>query len=247
VDLPVGGSASFSLTGTVAVTGGNTLSNTASIAAPSGIVDPNLANNSATDSVTVTVAAPTLGLLDNFNRANANTLGANWSQITIAGLAAIRVNSNQAQDQLLPGQAVWNVPVGGFGAKQGAAFTFANTTLNNSALILKATGGSAASPANFIRVLYNAGSVTVATTTNSGITYTVRATLAATFANGNTLSAVANADGSVDVWQNTTFIGHVIIPTVGVGAWTQGTAGGRIGIQLPAGARVDNFSGQTVP
>ena len=48
VNIPVGGVVAFSLTGTVAGTSG-TMSNTATITPPSGVTDPNLGNNSATD------------------------------------------------------------------------------------------------------------------------------------------------------------------------------------------------------
>jgi hypothetical protein len=62
---------------------------------------------------------------------------------------------------------------------------------------------------------------------------------------------VANPDGSVLVYKTsgatTTLLGSVAIPTSGSGAWTQGTGGGRIGIYLPTGQRVDNFSGGTIP
>ena len=156
---------------------------------------------------------PTLGLLDNFNRTNANTLGANWSQFVLFGSASIRVNSNQASAALL-GWAMWNGAGNVFGAKQGAAFTFANATVNNSWLILKASGGSLTTPANYVRVLHNAGSVAVATTNNGGAlspTYVTRATFPATFASGDTLSAVADATGTVFVWKTTgattTFVG----------------------------------------
>jgi hypothetical protein len=71
------------------------------------------------------------------------------------------------------------------------------------------------------------------------------------FVSGDTLTAQAEANGTVSVWKTsgatTTFLGSVSIPTSGSGAWTQGTGGGRIGMQLPAGARVDNFAGATVP
>jgi serine/threonine-protein kinase len=48
VNLPVGGVVTFSVTGTVGGTSG-TMSNTATITPPSGVTDPNLGNNSATD------------------------------------------------------------------------------------------------------------------------------------------------------------------------------------------------------
>ncbi len=215
---------------------------------------------------------PMLTVLDNFNRANANTLnnGSNWSQTVVninilcgllglgtAPCAAIRVidtipanTTSGVATSVGAGQAIWNTPAGGFGAKQGAAFTFANTTLNNAALILKA--GSGTTPANFIRVLYQTGSggqVVVATTTNGGLSYTTRGTLAGSFANGDTLSAVVDATGTLNVWKTsgatTTLVGTVAIPTTGSTAFIAGT--GRIGMQLPAGVRVDDFSGGTTP
>jgi hypothetical protein len=197
-----------------------------------------------------------LTLRDNFNRANANTLGSNWSQATLLGSASIRVNSNQAFAALL-GSAVWNGTGNVFGSKQGAAFTFANAPVNgliDSGLILKASGGSAPNPANFVRVTYQSNTVTVSTTTNGNAflpTFTLRGTFPATFASGDTLTALADATGTVFVWKTTgattTFVGGTAIPTSGAGAWTQGTGGGRIGVQLPTGGRVDNFSGATVP
>jgi hypothetical protein len=86
--------------------------------------------------------------------------------------------------------------------------------------------------------------VIVETTTNTGGSFTTRGTFAATFANGDTLTAVANADGSVDVWKTTlanvtTYVGRSSAVATFVGT-------GRIGIQLPSGARIDNFSGGTV-
>ena len=46
----------------------------------------------------------------------------------------------------------------------------------------------------------------------------------------------------MNVYKNATLIGAVRIPTTGTGAWTQGTGGGRIGILLPNGQRIDNFA-----
>ncbi len=194
---------------------------------------------------------PALPLLDNFNRANANTLGGNWSQATLFGSASIRVNANQAFALLL-GSAMWNGTGSTLGARQGAAFTFATAPVSGlvpNALILKASGGTLANPQSFIRVGYSGASVVVATTINGNTltpTYTTRATFAATFASGDTLSAVALDSGVVDVFKTTgvttTLVGTVTIP--GAGFWT---ATGRIGVQLPTNARIDNFSGGTLP
>ncbi len=49
VNLPAGGFALYTLTGTVSPSATGSLSNTATVTAPGGVTDPNLANNSATD------------------------------------------------------------------------------------------------------------------------------------------------------------------------------------------------------
>jgi uncharacterized repeat protein (TIGR01451 family) len=53
VNLPVGGSVTYTLTGTVSPSATGSLSNTATVTAPSGVTDPNPANNSATDTDTL--------------------------------------------------------------------------------------------------------------------------------------------------------------------------------------------------
>jgi uncharacterized repeat protein (TIGR01451 family) len=53
VDLPNGSSVTFTATCTVAASATGTLSNTATVAAPGGTIDPNLGNNSATDDSTL--------------------------------------------------------------------------------------------------------------------------------------------------------------------------------------------------
>ncbi len=52
VDLPVGGSVIFTVTATANGTG-QTIVNTATVAVPGGMTDPNAGNNSATDNDTV--------------------------------------------------------------------------------------------------------------------------------------------------------------------------------------------------
>jgi hypothetical protein len=252
VSLANGASATFTVNATVAATATGSVSNTATVAMPTGATDPVPGNNSATDTDQIAPPLPAIALLDNFNRANGNTLGASWSQITVLGSASIRVNNFQASAPLLPGWAMWNGAGNVLGAKQGAAFTFANAPVSGSNLILKGSGGTANTSANYLRVSYTGSAVTVGTTTNSGLSFTTAATFPASFLNGDTLSAVADGTGGVYVWKTTaasvtSFIGSVVIPTAGTGAWTQGAGGGRIGLTLPTGARVDNFSGATLP
>ena len=144
--------------------------------------------------------------------------------------------------------AYWNAPVAGFGARQGAAFTIPATpssTLNGDSLILKASGGVLlGAHDNYIRVRTTGSQVFVEATTNFGVAFTNMATFAATVGSGNRLTAVANTDGSVDVWRTagavTTYLGRSSPNATFAG-------GGRIGMQLPDGARVDDFSGGTLP
>lgn len=209
---------------------------------------------------------PVLAALDNFNRANANTLnfGTNWQQIITGGSAGIRVNANQAfciNNTLCAGNAntggayaIWNA-TGALGANQGAAFTFASpqaTNRNGASLVLKAGNPNAAGIyQNAIRVRYstgNGGQVLVQTAVNGGV-FQTHGTLAGSFANGDTLMATANSAGLVTVWKTTaanvtTQLGTVQLPTTGNRAWT--TGGGRIGIRLLPNRRVDNFAGGNV-
>ena len=249
VVLAAGGTATFTVTG--AATGAcGALSNTARVTPPAGTSDPTPANNSATDTTTITA---TWCLLDNFNRANANTLAPNWGQITAFGFAALRVNANQAY-ALITGQAMWNPAGATFGPKQGAQITFANTTLNNTALILKASGGSASTPSKYIRVRYqnnNGGQIIVSTTINSGNNYTQLAgNLAVAFVTGDKLGVVVESSGVVSIYKTsvatglTTLVGTRQALITGTSSFA---AGGRIGIQMPTGGRVDNFSGGTMP
>jgi len=198
-----------------------------------------------------TPAKPTPAVLDNFNRANANTLGGNWSQLVLLGSAAIRVNANQAFDTVMAGAAYWNGAGNVFGAKQAAAFTFVQSAgspaapLSGSDLVLKASGGNAMAPANYIRVRYTGTSVVVETTTNLGISFTTQGTFAASFVSGDTLTAQVDASGTAYLWKTTAVNVTTFIGGAGLGAaWT---GAGRIGLQLPVNARVDDFAGGTVP
>ncbi len=208
---------------------------------------------------------PTLTVLDFFNRGNASTLGANWSQPTtninflcaLSGVAApcanLRVNNQQALSMTLTGlfaYANWNGAGSIFGNRQAAAFTFVTAAGNETALTLKQTGGTTLLPTNFVRVLYTTaagGTITIQTTTSSGVSYTTAGTPITGFGGlsaNDTLVAFVDQNGVVYVWQNTTFIGSRTLPSNAL--WTSG--GGRIGMQMPSsGTRVDNFAGGTVP
>ncbi len=202
--------------------------------------------------VTPPPTLPTLALLDNFNRTNANTLGANWQQYTfnygfLGGVqAGIRVNGNQAFCTN-SGIAFLNCALGAnayrtpaLGVSQAAALTF-STVSNNTSLLLKATGTLSALGVypNVIRVRYNGGQVFVETTAN-GATFTSAGTLPGTFAVNDILTAMADATGTVYVWKTSG-----LVSTLLGSAPTSFTGSGQIGLYLPPGARVDNFAGGT--
>ena len=151
-------------------------------------------------------------------------------------------------------QIMWNGAASPFGAKQAAAFTYRNAPLNNAAypmgLVLKASGGTLAVPATYASVTYNAGVVTVSTVTTSGAPV-VRGTKTFTLVNGDRLTALADGLGNVFLFRtnssgNTAYIGVVAIPIVGASAWAPANGGGRVGLQVPVGQRVDDFRAGTI-
>ncbi|MEZ5409249.1 MAG: choice-of-anchor D domain-containing protein [Acidimicrobiales bacterium] len=190
-------------------------------------------------------AVPDPAVLDTFDRTNANTLGGDWNQLVVLNNAGIRVNRNRAfcansgAASLLCTSAVganayWTAS---YGPNQAAAFTFANSTVNNNWLWLKAGGTQLLGTyLDGIRVSYASGQVTVVSV--SGGAATTVGTFSAGFANGDRLLAAADANGTVTVWKvsgtTTTFVGSAATPNTG---------GGAIGMHLARGARVDDFAG----
>lgn len=194
-------------------------------------------------------SAPTLALVDDFNRANSTSLGSNWSQTAATGQPPdiqIAANLASAVTTDLGGLAIWNAT--SFGPTQGVGFS-SSTSLANAGLVLKATGGTSAAPANYVRVrceASNGGEVVIATM-NGGSNVSVfvkQATFAAaSCAGGGALSAVVDAKGLVTAFLNGAYVGGVQLPDVG--AWK---GSGNIGIQLQTvNGSVDNFSGVTLP
>lgn len=197
-----------------------------------------------------TPAAPPITLLDNFDRADTLNsqvgLGPNWSQVAATNAPPdLRISgaTATAASTVLGGQAMWSQAVQG--ANQYASFD-AVTSLENLALILKATGGTAAaSPANLVRVRYEVtgpgtGAIVVSTLMGgSGADVYVKQASFPVASNAGTLSAAVDARGLVTVFLNGGFVGGVQLPDVG--AWK---GGGRIGIQLQTvNGSVDNFGG----
>jgi hypothetical protein len=260
--LPVGGSATFSRTVTARATG--TVTNavtvtdpTTAAAGPDHAVDPNTADNVASDVVPVgySVAAPALGLLDSFDRANANNLGGSWAQAN----SNVRIIGNQAAGVVGggggggggTGQAVWTGAPNAAGP-QGASFTIANMPASNNAfagLMLQASGGNANTPLRYIRIRYQGGNVTVNTIAGGGGgggggggNGTPQASFAATFAAGDTLTAVVTSTNTVAIYKTSASV-TVTVGAVTLNGWSAGNAPVRLGIQLSNNVRIDNFNG----
>lgn len=189
----------------------------------------------------LTPAAPALGALDSFATADSSSLGASWSQqvetttsVPDVGITAGRATANATA---LGGLAIWNAS---FELKQGAGATLSA----NAYLVLKASGGTALAPANYVRVGCESGQIVVSTLMGgSNISvYAKQAAFGSCGATGNALNAVVDAKGLVTVFDSTGYIGGVQLPDVA--AWK---VGGRIGIQLTAvGATADDFTGGTI-
>jgi uncharacterized repeat protein (TIGR01451 family) len=252
VTLPAGGTATYvttvSLSGTAPLTN---VSNTVRVGFSAGdnTFDPNLTNNVATDTDLVRNATlPTVPLRDSFNR-DGPAFGANWS---VTGTNT-RIIGDAAQG-FTNSQIMWNGAASPFGAKQAAAFMYRNAPVNSAAypmgLVLKASAGTLAAPATYASVTYNAGVVSVSTVTTGGAPV-LRGTKAVTLANGDRLTALADGLGNVFLFRTngggtTTYVGVVAIPIVGASAWAPATGGGRIGLQIPVGQRVDDFRAGTI-
>lgn len=271
VNLLNNGSATFTATATVASSGPGNLVNTATVALPANTTDPNLLNNSATDTDMIPGPFPTLGILDNFNRAN-GALGANWRGCTATGFYQINGNNVQVRNS---GFVYWNPTV--FGANQEAYLTFNKvvTSASEHDLLLKVrnfptTCTNPGATASAIEILYDPdpnpalSRVLVETLTPGAFVnpgWNTRAIFTGVnFANGDVLGARAYSDGMVIVYKNGTPIGqiNVTLPTGPIAGWPASLAantgrigvwfiGGGPGLAVPNDARFDNFGGGTLP
>ncbi|HTR58442.1 MAG TPA: hypothetical protein VMM27_09715, partial [Casimicrobiaceae bacterium] len=97
-----GGSVTFTVTATVAGGATGSLTNTANIAAPSGVTDPNLSNNSASDTDTVTLVAD-LALAKTDGNASYTPGGAATYSITVANSGPSNANNTTVTDNLPSG------------------------------------------------------------------------------------------------------------------------------------------------
>ncbi len=270
LNLLNGGKATLTATAIVSPSAAGSVSNTASVAVPANVVDPNPANDTATDTDIIPGPFPTLGVLDNFNRAN-GALGANWRGCT--GTNVYRIDGNNVQVRT-NGFVYWNAST--FGANQEAYITFNKVVSSASEhdILLKVRNfpTNCANPggtASAIEILYDPNPnpansrVQVWTLTPSTFpspNWNLRATFnGVNFANGDTLGARTYSDGTVIIYKNGVPIGmvNVTLPNGSVAGWPASLAadGGQIGVwflrsggfPVPNDARFDNFGGGTLP
>ena len=193
---------------------------------------------------------PHTAVLDDFNRANSTSLGANWSTPS----TGFRINANtlQARSGVNFVNGVRWVGTS-FGANQEAFFTFAQvaSTATEQNLVLKYSGGGSA----LIQVIYHQSSNDVQIQTlDPSNGWQVRATFpGVTFGNGDQFGAEALDDGTVNAYRNGTLIGTTNV-TSGPNGWPAGLAqgGGQIGVWFLGTtdtnfARVDDFGGGNLP
>lgn len=185
--------------------------------------------------------------LDNFNRADNNNLGGNWSTPT----SGYRINANslQIRSGAFNGPVKWTAAT--FGANQEAYFTFTDisTLASEQDLLLKISSSNN----SMIEALYDrANSQVRVEILNPGPGWRVKATFnGVTFANGDQFGAQALSTGVVNVFKNGALIGSTNI-TTGPNPWPTALAqgGGQIGVWFigttnsgAGDARIDNFGG----
>jgi RHS repeat-associated protein len=203
-----------------------------------------LAGPTATPTSTPTPTAttcggfPSIGILDNFNRANGG-IGTNWAGST----GGYSIAGNQLD--IGTGADIYWSPVS-FGADQEAYVTI--TTIDGAAsefgLILKAQSNAGRDP-GLIEVLYDPYDTTngeVQVWTWNGTWQQIGGGTQTTFVNGDRLGARARPDGQIEVYRNGT-----LLTTRDVSGWAYAGNGGYIGMwTVGAGSGVlDDFGGGT--
>jgi uncharacterized repeat protein (TIGR01451 family) len=253
VDLLAGGSATFQVTGqfSTSPTGPNYVTS-AAVGAPSGYLDPNLANNSDSDTNSINRQYPRTPIRDQFNRANTTSglRSNNW----IGDTASYRIVSNRVEN-LSTGSIFWDTS---FDPDQEAFFTFNRVGMSaiEQGLYLKFNDTNASPDpghwtSSWVTVTYRRGLGRVYIKSKLAGTNTVQtiANFPATFSNGDRLGARVFSNGLVLVYKrnggNWTLIGL---------GQTPNTGGGMIGLIVTPDtplarnrARFDNFGGGNLP
>lgn len=161
---------------------------------------------------------PSTPVLDAFTRAD-GAIGASW----IGQTDGYAVQSNALH--VGNGGALYWASTLTAAQEAYVTLTSVDSGANEIDLLLK---GQSSDGCDVLEVLYapSAHTVQVWTCENSGAWTQQGSTLAATFQSGDRLGARANADGSVEVYQNSTLLGTILVDT----SWPFTTTGGHIGV-----------------
>jgi PKD repeat protein len=192
--------------------------------------------NTPTTTPTAGSGFPGTGVLDSFTRAN-GPLGANW----VGNTTGYSIVNNQL-DVGGGGVVLWNTA---FGADQEAFVTLRAIDPNADEvdLLLRAQDTSGC---NLLEVYYHPASRTaeVWTCHKYGTWIKHGAAIPATFQAGDQLGAQAQADGTVEVYRNSTLLGTVTVSS----AWPYRGSGGRIGLWMIGAdyTLLDDFGGGAV-
>jgi glucose/arabinose dehydrogenase/PKD repeat protein len=177
---------------------------------------------------------PTTNVLDDFNRAD-GALGGAWD----GGTQAMVVSANTLALTGGGGWGLFDSPI--FSANQEAYYTFntAPSAAGQHNLYLKAQGTNLFD--GCVKVSYDSAGTTASVWTyDSGASWVKRGgPYAASFAAGDRLGARAYADGSVQIFKNTTLLG-----TAKINLWPYYAVGGRVGLEMVSTtAHLDDFGG----
>ncbi len=133
VNLPVGGSVTYTASCTISAAATGTLSNTATVAAPAGVTDPTPVNNSATDSDTIDAAPAGADVTGTKTAAGTFVPGGNVTYtivLTNNGAGAQGDNTGNEFSDVLPAQLALTSAT----ATNGTAATAGNTVTWNGSI-----------------------------------------------------------------------------------------------------------------
>jgi RHS repeat-associated protein len=180
------------------------------------------------------------GILDNFNRANNDDIGSNWSGST----SSYRIKTNRL-DVLSDGDIYWSASPFGISQEVYVKLYTIDSSASRIGVLLKSQSSSGWG-SGVLEVFYHPGSSTVQVWTYESSQGWVQhgTSLSVSFANGNILGVRAYASGTVEVYKNGSLIG-----TRDVSSWPFYDDSGYIGLRTVGGPSTyyDDFGGGSLP
>jgi hypothetical protein len=187
-------------------------------------------------------AFPATSILDTFNRAN-GAVGSNWTGAT----SVFTIQSNALATTMSAGSTNRMVWATGFGANQEVYAKLSSLPSSAVEIDLVLKEADRGDGRNLLLVSYQkqSGVVQVWTTHNWGAWIQHGTNLPVTFQAGDRFGARAKADGTVEIYKNSTLVGTRTVAAT----WPHRSSGGRIGVWLidAGGVKYDDFGGGTLP